>query len=144
MRGLQADRPDQIDDPIHPRGGTMSTLEVSARMKVRDGQLQGFKQQAAECIRQTRDKDTRTLRYEWFLSSDGTECEIREAYVDSDGLLEHRANIGPALDKLFTEFADDHRVTVYGDPSPELVQRANVPQMQGKVRWYSFLQGLQS
>ncbi len=122
----------------------MSKLEASARMKVREGKLEGFKQQAAECIRQTKEKDTRTLRYDWFLSRDGSECEIREAYVDSDGLLEHRANIGEALDTLFREFADDHRVTVYGDPSPELLRRADVPQMQGMVKWYAFLEGLET
>ena len=68
----------------------MSKLEVSARMTIRKGKVEGFKQQAAECIRQTKEKDTKTLRYDWFLSSDGTECEIREAYVSSEGLIEHR------------------------------------------------------
>ena len=57
----------------------MSSLEVSARMTVRTGKLEGFKKQAAECIRQTEEKDTKTLRYDWFLSTDETECEIREA-----------------------------------------------------------------
>lgn len=32
----------------------MARFEVSARMKVRDGQLEGFKRQAAECIRVTK------------------------------------------------------------------------------------------
>ncbi len=121
----------------------MSKLEVSARMTIRKGKLEGFKQQAAECIRQTREKDTKTLRYDWFLSRDGTECEIREAYVDSEGLIEHRLHIGRALDRLFTEFADAHAVTVYGDPSPQLVEMANA-QMAGRIKWYSFLQGLES
>jgi quinol monooxygenase YgiN len=68
----------------------MRALEVSVRMKVRAGQLRGLKKQAAQCVKETRDKDTRTLRYDWFVSSDGTECETREAYVDSDGVIEHR------------------------------------------------------
>ena len=38
----------------------MSTFEVSAHMKVRPGQLEGFKKQAAECIRITKEKDTHT------------------------------------------------------------------------------------
>ena len=119
----------------------MSKLEVSARMTVRKGKLEGFKQQAAECIRQTREKDTKTLRYDWFLSSDETECEIREAYESSEGLVEHRMHIGAALDKLFTEFADDHAVSVYGEPSPHLLEMARrMP--QGSVKWYSFLEGL--
>ena len=55
----------------------MSKLEVSARMTVRKGKLEGFRVQAAECIKQTKEKDTKTLRYDWFLSDDATECEIR-------------------------------------------------------------------
>ena len=121
----------------------MSELEVSARMTIRKGKLEGFKKQAAECILQTKEKDTKTLRYEWYISNDGTECEIREAYVDSDGLIQHRMHIGEALNVLFAEFADDHTVTVYGNPSPQLVEAANA-QMAGRVKWYSFLQGLSS
>ena len=64
----------------------MSKLEVSARMTIRKGKLEEFKHQAAECIRQTKEKDTRTLRYDWFLRSDETECEIHEAYQSSEGL----------------------------------------------------------
>ncbi len=121
----------------------MGQLEVSARMTVRKGKLEGFKQQAAECIRQTKEKDTKTLRYDWFLSDDETECEIREAYESSGGLVEHRMHIGEALDKLFAEFADNHAVTVYGEPSPQLVEMARrMP--EGSVKWYSFLQGLAS
>jgi quinol monooxygenase YgiN len=44
----------------------MATLEVSAHLRVRPGQLEGFKKQAAECIRITKEKDTHTLRYDWF------------------------------------------------------------------------------
>jgi quinol monooxygenase YgiN len=121
----------------------MSKLEVSARMTIRKGKLDGFKRQAAECIRQTKEKDTKTLRYDWFVSSDETECEIREAYQGSEGLIEHRMHIGGALDRLFEEFADAHTVTVYGAPSPELIRMANAQMPPGSVRWYSFLQGLE-
>ncbi len=72
----------------------MPEFEVSARMTVRKGKLDGFKEQAAECIRQTKEKDTKTLRYDWFLSDDGTECEIREAYESAEGLVEHREPSG--------------------------------------------------
>ena len=121
----------------------MTKLEVSARMTVRRGKLEGFKQQAAECIKQTKEKDTKTIRYDWFLSRDETECEIREAYESAEGLVEHRTHIAEALNKLFSEFADNHTVTVYGEPSPQLVEMARrMP--QGSVKWYSFLQGLDS
>jgi quinol monooxygenase YgiN len=121
----------------------MHNLEVSARMTVRAGQLEGFKRQAAECIRQTREKDTKTLRYDWFLSADETECEIREAYMGPDGLVEHRMHVGDALNQLFRDFADNHQVTVYGEPSVQLLEMAKrMP--EGSVKWYSFFHGLGS
>jgi len=92
-------------------------FEVMARLKVRDGQLSGFKEQAAEMMRQTREKDTKTLRYDWFLSADGTECEVREGYVDADALLEHAHHVAEARDRLFRDFAYDHEMTLYGEPS---------------------------
>jgi quinol monooxygenase YgiN len=72
----------------------MRSLEVTARMTIREGRLEGFKWQASECIRQTRERDTKTLRYDWFLSADQTEREIREAYEGPEGLVEHRMHIG--------------------------------------------------
>src|SRR4051812_30734861 len=75
------------------RGGAMALLELSAHMTVRPGCLDGFKKQAAELIRITKEKDTQTLRYDWFLSLDGTECEVREAYTGPEGLIEHNHHI---------------------------------------------------
>jgi quinol monooxygenase YgiN len=121
----------------------MSNIEVSARMSIRKGNIAGFKRQAAECIRQTKEKDTQTIRYDWFINSDETECEIREAYMSSEGLIEHRQHIGAALDILFSAFADGHTVTVYGNPSPQLVEMGNA-QMGANIKWYSFLAGLGS
>lgn len=121
----------------------MNKLEVSARMTVRKGKLKGFKQQAAEIIRQTKEKDTKTLQYDWFLNSDQTECEVREAYEGSEGLIEHHMHIEEDLNKLFNEFADGHAVTIYGDPSSELVEIAKG--LNGvNIKWYSFVKGLGS
>ena len=58
----------------------MTQFEVRARLKVRDGKLEEFKRQAAEMMRVTREQDTGTLAYDWFLSNDETTCEVREAY----------------------------------------------------------------
>jgi quinol monooxygenase YgiN len=121
----------------------MGQFEVSARMKVRDGQLDGFTRQAAEVTRLAREKDTGTLRYDWFLSDDGVDVEIREAYVDADGFLQHRRNIGQALTTLFSDFADAHNVSVYGEVPDELVAFADAQMPPGSVKWYRFLDGLQ-
>ena len=71
----------------------MAVVEVSAHMTVRPGQLEGFRKQAAECIRITKEQDTRTLRYDWFLTNDGTECEVHEAYTGPEGMIEHNTHI---------------------------------------------------
>jgi quinol monooxygenase YgiN len=115
-------------------------------MKIRPGQLEGFKRQAAELIRLTKEKDTRTLRYDWFISRDGTECEVHEAYVSSAGLIEHNANISAARSELFANFAGDHFMTFYGEVSQELFDLAEAMQKEGHVRatWFSFFQGVSS
>ena len=103
----------------------MSNFEVRARLKVREGKLEEFKRQAAEIMRQTREKDTGTLAYDWFLSKDGTECEVREAYVNADALVDHAFHVREARDALFAESAYDHRMAFYGDPSPRLMELVN-------------------
>jgi quinol monooxygenase YgiN len=120
----------------------MATFEVSAHMKVRPGQLEGFKKQAAECIRITREQDTHTLRYDWFLSTDGTECEVREAYTSPDGLVEHNRHIVEARAKLFKDYADGHFMTLYGEVSPPLIEL--LKKHAAGFTWFTFVEGLDS
>jgi quinol monooxygenase YgiN len=120
----------------------MGYLELSAHMTVRPGCLEGFKKQAAECIRITKEKDTRTLRYDWFLSIDGSECEVREAYTGPDALIEHNRNILEARTTLFRDYADDHFMTVYGEPSQPLLELLKAH--AARHQWFVFLEGLES
>jgi hypothetical protein len=94
-------------------------------------------------MRLTREKDTKTLRYDWFLSDDGSACEVRESYLDADGLLEHAHNVAEAREKLFRDHAYDHDMTLYGEPSPALA--ALIDKLAGVVEFnrYSLLQGLE-
>jgi quinol monooxygenase YgiN len=119
-------------------------FEVTAQLKIREGQLDGFKQQAAEVMRLTRAKDTKTLRYDWFISDDGIQCEVREGYVDADGLLEHNKHVAEAREKLFRDFAYDHDMTIYGEPSPALAELIERLAGHVNVNRYSWLQGLES
>ena len=117
--------------------------QVTAHLKVRDGELEGFKRQAAEMMKLARDKDTKTLRYDWFLSDDGTECEVREAYVDADALVEHAQHVGQARDKLFRDFADGHHMTFYEEPSPMLAEAMKaIPPGAVEVTQFSLFQSL--
>lgn len=120
----------------------MATLEVFAHLTVRPGQLEGFKKQAAECIRITKEKDTRTLRYDWFLAADGTECEVHEAYAGAEGLIEHNSHILEARTRLFEDYADNHFMTVYGEASQPLLDLFKAHGVGFK--WFHFLEGLES
>ena len=118
----------------------MALLELSAHMTVRSGCLEGFKKQAAELVRITQEKDTHTLRYDWFLSLDGTECEVREAYTGPEGLIEHNRHILDARTTLFKDYADNHFMTLYGEVSEPLL---NLLKLHGVgYKWFSFLEGL--
>ena len=119
----------------------MAYLEVTAHMSVRPGCLDGFKKQAAECVRITKEQDTRTLRYDWFLSTDGTECEVREAYTEPDGLIEHNTHILEARTRLFKDFADNHFMKFYGEPSPALLDLLKTHHVG--FQWFSFAGGLE-
>ena len=120
----------------------MGYLELSAHMTVRPGCLDGFKEQAAELIRITKEKDTNTLRYDWFISTDGTACEVREAYTGPEGVIEHNKNILEARSRLFRDYADDHYMTVYGEVSQPLLDLL-VAHAAGH-KWFEFFEGLES
>ena len=119
----------------------MGHLEMSAHMTVRPGCLEGFKKQAAECIRITRQQDTHTLRYDWFISEDRTRCEVHEAYDSEQGLFEHNEHIMAARATLFRDFADGHHMTAYGTVSQRLVDLSEVH--AGGLEVQAFLFGLQ-
>jgi hypothetical protein len=68
--------------------------------------------------------------------SDGTQCEVREAYVDADAFVEHAFHVRKARDTLFGDFAYNHQMTIYGEPLPRLVElfdRVGGGQGLGKV-----------
>ncbi len=80
------------------------------------------------------------MQYDWFISSDKTECEIREMYESSEALLAHISNLREALRILFEKFSSDHSVVIYGEPSAELLENAQTRGID--ITIFSFLQGL--
>ena len=119
----------------------MAYLEVIARATVRPGQLEGFKAQAAEIVRLTQERDTRTLRCDWFINEDGTECEVHEMFADEQGLIEHQMHIMEARTVLFRDYASDHRSTIYGEVSEQFLGLVK-ERMGAAPTVFSFLQGL--
>ena len=118
----------------------MSKIQVSAKMKIRPGELEEFERQAAECIMQVKEKDLGTLQYDWFLSSDKTKCEIREAYESSEAALVHQSNLRVTLRTVFEKFGSAHSVVIYGNRSPELLENAKASGLDLQI--FSFMQGL--
>jgi quinol monooxygenase YgiN len=119
----------------------MSHLELIAHLRIRPGQLEGFNAQAAEIVRLTRENDTKTLRYDWFVNEAAMECEVHEVYDGEEGLMEHNMHIMEARARLFAEFAFDHRMSAYGEISQQLRDLAQ--KHAGGVSEFSFLQGLE-
>ena len=118
----------------------MSKIQVSAKMKIREGMLDGFKQQATKCIQQAKEKDPGTLQFDWFISTDNTEVEIRETYESSEAFLAHLFNLRELLQILYEKFASEHSVIIYGDPSQELLTKLKARGVDTK--YFSLLQGL--
>jgi quinol monooxygenase YgiN len=116
-------------------------FEATARLTIRDGELEGFKQQVAEIMSLTRASDTKPLRYDWFLSDDGTVCEVHEAYVNADALLAQQRTLGEAKMKLFRDHVAGHEMKFFGEISPALagaLESMGTPFVQ-----YDFFQGLE-
>jgi len=118
----------------------MENLEVIVRFKVRPGQLEGVKTQAAEILRATRAQDKHTLRCDWFVNEDGTECEVHEVFTDEQGLIEHKMNTMEPTTILFRDFAFDHQSNLYGEVSQDFVKL--VTERMGPPAVFTFAQGL--
>ena len=98
----------------------MGQLQVTAKLAIKDGKLDAFKEAAAACMESVRARDHGTLQYDWFWNADQTECNVRETYASSEALMEHIGNLGDPFGALLD--TSDIVVEVYGDPSTELVE----------------------
>lgn len=119
----------------------MSHFEVIARLRIRPGQLEPFKAQARELIRLAGEKDTKTLRYDWFINEPALECEVHELYLNEQGLIEHNQHVMDARAVLFEKYAYDHRMSTYDEISQEL--RDLGKKHAGGFTEFSFFQGLE-
>ena len=100
----------------------MNAIQVTARAPIPQGKLEEFKALAAQCMQIVRERDTGTLQYDWFLNEAQTECVVRETYRDSDAVLEHITNLGPAMGAMLG--LCEWSFEVFGAPSSRLVEAA--------------------
>ncbi len=93
----------------------MTQIQVTARLKIHERQLEQFKAVARDCLASVLENDQGTLQYDWFFSDDASECVVRERYADSDAVLDHMANLGETLHSLLA--ISDLSLEVFGKPS---------------------------
>ena len=83
-----------------------NNLQVSAIFKIPEGNHEKFKRRVTEIMKEIRDKGTKALKYDVFINSDQSECEVREEYKNSEDLIEHMVK--------FREFVTSSGLKVFG------------------------------
>ena len=73
---------------------------MTTRFTIHEGKTDDFMRLARRSMEITKERDTGTLQYDWFMNPDRTEFVLRERYRDSAAVLEHAANLG----ELMSEF----------------------------------------
>jgi quinol monooxygenase YgiN len=97
----------------------MSKIQFTATFpNIPPENLGTFKEIAAQQMVATR-TEAGSLQYDWFFNDDETKCIVREAYVDSDAVLAHGANVGELLARL-GEVGGAMDLEVFGNPSDDL------------------------
>jgi len=82
--------------------GTPSTehIEIYTRFHIHDGKLEEFKKGADEILATVKEKDTGTLRYDWFYDDSKNICIAMDTYKDADGMFNHMQNCHAPHSKL--------------------------------------------
>lgn len=111
-------------------------------MKIPFGMLEEYKKYVLEYINRIKEKDSGTLQFDWFISSDKTEVEILEVYANSEAALKHQEYLGELQRIIFKKFGAPYSLTIYGNPSPNLLENVKASKMDVKI--FSFLQGLRT
>ena len=114
----------------------MRPLKVTAKFKIKPGNLEAFKAVIPEIIAEVMESDPGTVVYEWYLNEELMECVVWEVYKDSDSLLAHTGNVGGYLDQLVN--LSDISIEIYGNPNEELL--AATEGLDIKV--YPFIDGI--
>ena len=96
-------------------------IHYVAELAVKDGQTEAFKEIASELAAKVEQNEPDTVVYKWHLSDDGARCRVDEWFTSSEALLAHFT--GEAMTSLLPkvlECAGLEKITVHGDPSPEV------------------------
>jgi quinol monooxygenase YgiN len=89
-------------------------------LSINDGDVQNVRALMEEMSRATEQNEPGTLNYEWFLTDDGTACQIFERFADSAAAMTHLGNFQEKFAERFLALLQPTRLTVHGGPSDDL------------------------
>jgi quinol monooxygenase YgiN len=96
----------------------MAETTLLVDFEIQPGKLEDFKR-AAEALFAKTQEEPGTLRYEYFLSDDGTRNVNIEVFKDADAFVYHNRNVGHLVPALL-EAVDIKRIDVIGDHNDDL------------------------
>jgi quinol monooxygenase YgiN len=96
----------------------MSAFQAVAKFRIQPGKLEEFKRLAAESLAIVKEKDTGTLRYDWYLNEAQSDCLVLETYASAEALMAHSRNVGRLVGQMLQ--ISECAVDMLADPTPEV------------------------
>jgi len=97
----------------------MSEIQGVGRLTFHHGKIEEFKRLSAQVIDVVRARDTGTLQFAIYLSTDESECVIFERYRDSQAVIEHGMHVAGLMPAIFATGSIKSQLLL-GEPSAEL------------------------
>ena len=91
-------------------------------LEIKDGAYDTFEALMKEMVEATKANEPGALNYEWSVSEDKKTCHLLERYADSEATMIHMGNFGKNFARRFMEVLKPKSITLYGDPSEEVLK----------------------
>ncbi len=98
-------------------------ISWNLKLQIADGKMDELVALANEMSKATRVDEPGALSYEWFVTDDGTQCNINERYVDNNAVLTHLGNFESKFIGRFMEILTPVSLDVFGPASDALRER---------------------
>ena len=96
----------------------MGKIAVRATFHIHEGKTDDAKAFAHKCVAAVREREPRTIHYDWYLSQDGRTCLINELFEDSEAALVHLETLSPFIAEGLQ--LGDLKMEILGEPSDQL------------------------
>jgi quinol monooxygenase YgiN len=115
----------------------MNHIETYAKFAIHSGKLNEFKQRVATLVKVVRERDSATLRYDWFINEEKNEAVAMDTYKDETAMYAHQKNAGHYLGEVLE--CADMAVEFLGMPSAPAREKI----AKFKPRLFAFHSGLE-